>query len=158
MLSAGLSAASGVLDPEEAKRRIEETLRANAERPLFSGTAVSDIASTLCFYLQVPDDFCSMMLQRCCPTCIPLHQLCKGTCYRILDNATCYPWARLEYNMRLVRRVCKCFSELTVYPIQEYEEVTVPPARVVPPRASERLIPVAELDPLAKGSFPVRVT
>ena len=56
MLSAGLSAASGVLDPEEAKRRIEETLRANAERPLFSGTAVSDIASTLCFYVQVPND------------------------------------------------------------------------------------------------------
>ena len=33
-------ALSGVLNPEEAKRRIEETLRANAERPLFSGTAV----------------------------------------------------------------------------------------------------------------------
>ena len=39
---------------------------------------------------------------------------------------------------------------------QDYEEVTVPPASVVPPRKSERLIPVAELDPLAKGSFPVR--
>ena len=30
-----------ILDPEEARRRMEETLRANAERPLYSGTAVS---------------------------------------------------------------------------------------------------------------------
>ncbi|KAF9646774.1 Sec63-domain-containing protein [Thelephora ganbajun] len=35
-----------------------------------------------------------------------------------------------------------------------YEEVIVPPAKVVPPRATERLIPVAELVPLARGSFP----
>lgn len=39
---------------------------------------------------------------------------------------------------------------------QEYEEVTVPPANVVPPRHNERLILVTELDALAKGSFPVR--
>ena len=39
---------------------------------------------------------------------------------------------------------------------QEYEEVTVPPANVVPSRRDERLIPVTELDALAKGSFPVR--
>ncbi|KAL4241461.1 Sec63-domain-containing protein [Abortiporus biennis] len=37
---------------------------------------------------------------------------------------------------------------------EEYEEVTVPPARPVPPKTSERLIPVSELDPLARGSFP----
>ena len=29
------------LDPAEARRRMEEALRANAERPLFTGTAVS---------------------------------------------------------------------------------------------------------------------
>lgn len=39
--------------------------------------------------------------------------------------------------------------------IRDYEEVTVPPARPVPPRSTERLIPVAELEPLASGSFPV---
>ena len=39
--------------------------------------------------------------------------------------------------------------------LQGYEEVTVPPAKVVPPRATERLIRVADLDPLARGSFPV---
>ncbi|KAL1737679.1 P-loop containing nucleoside triphosphate hydrolase protein, partial [Schizophyllum fasciatum] len=36
----------------------------------------------------------------------------------------------------------------------EYEEVIIPPARPVPPRATERLIPVFELDDLAKPCFP----
>lgn len=38
---------------------------------------------------------------------------------------------------------------------KDYEEITIPPARATPPRATERLIPVSELDALAKGSFPV---
>ena len=38
---------------------------------------------------------------------------------------------------------------------EEYEEVTIPPARPVPPKTNERLIAVSELDPLARGSFPV---
>ena len=38
---------------------------------------------------------------------------------------------------------------------QEYEEVIVPPAKPVPPRASERLIGVGELDDLCRSSFPV---
>ncbi|KAJ7742479.1 Sec63-domain-containing protein [Mycena maculata] len=37
---------------------------------------------------------------------------------------------------------------------EDFEEVIIPPAKPVPPRVSERLIPVSELDPLAKGSFP----
>ncbi|KIM25210.1 hypothetical protein M408DRAFT_26410 [Serendipita vermifera MAFF 305830] len=36
---------------------------------------------------------------------------------------------------------------------EDYEEVILPPAKTVPPRASERLIPCSELPPLAKGSF-----
>lgn len=40
---------------------------------------------------------------------------------------------------------------------QDYEEVIVPPAKPVPPQASERRIPVSELDPLARGSFPVPI-
>lgn len=40
--------------------------------------------------------------------------------------------------------------------IQDFEEVIVPPTKAVPPREAERLIPVSELPPLAKGSFPVR--
>ncbi|KAJ7179176.1 Sec63 Brl domain-containing protein [Mycena filopes] len=37
---------------------------------------------------------------------------------------------------------------------EDFEEVIIPPARPVPPRVTERLISVSELDPLAKGSFP----
>jgi hypothetical protein len=33
----------------------------------------------------------------------------------------------------------------------------IPPARAVPPRAAECLIPITELDPLAGGCFPVFV-
>ncbi|KXN86403.1 Putative helicase mug81 [Leucoagaricus sp. SymC.cos] len=36
---------------------------------------------------------------------------------------------------------------------EEYEEVIVPPARPVPVKSTERLIPVSELDSLAKGCF-----
>ncbi|THV08678.1 Sec63-domain-containing protein [Dendrothele bispora CBS 962.96] len=38
--------------------------------------------------------------------------------------------------------------------LEEYEEVIVPPARPVPPKSTERLIPVSELDQLCKGCFP----
>lgn len=47
------------------------------------------------------------------------------------------------------------FSQLVSYLIQDYEEVVLPPAKTVPPREFERLIPVSELDELARGSFPV---
>ncbi|KAJ2920149.1 hypothetical protein MD484_g373, partial [Candolleomyces efflorescens] len=36
---------------------------------------------------------------------------------------------------------------------KEYEEVVIPPAKVVPPRATEHLVQIAELDPLARGCF-----
>lgn len=39
---------------------------------------------------------------------------------------------------------------------QDYEEVVVPPAKPVPPKSTERLIPIIELDDLASGCFPVR--
>lgn len=42
----------------------------------------------------------------------------------------------------------------TRHDYEEYEEVIIPPARVIPPRKSERLILVNELDELARGSFP----
>ncbi|KAG6817216.1 hypothetical protein H0H87_011574 [Tephrocybe sp. NHM501043] len=37
---------------------------------------------------------------------------------------------------------------------EEYEEVIIPPAKTVPPKASGRLLPVSELDPLARECFP----
>lgn len=39
--------------------------------------------------------------------------------------------------------------------LQEYEEVIIPPARPIPPRAKERLMPVSELEELVKGCFTV---
>ncbi|KAK0468427.1 Sec63 Brl domain-containing protein [Desarmillaria tabescens] len=39
---------------------------------------------------------------------------------------------------------------------EEYLEVVIPPSKPIPPRSTERLIPVSELDPIARGSFPVR--
>lgn len=40
-------------------------------------------------------------------------------------------------------------------PGQISEEVTIPPAKQAPPKLAERLIPVTELEPLARASFPV---
>jgi len=39
---------------------------------------------------------------------------------------------------------------------QYYEEIVVPPPKAIPPRATERLVPIDELDDLARKSFPVR--
>ena len=44
-------------------------------------------------------------------------------------------------------------SQPVSYFLQDYEEVVIPPAKTVPPRESERLIPVSALDELARGSF-----
>jgi antiviral helicase SLH1 len=38
---------------------------------------------------------------------------------------------------------------------QYYEEFVVPPAKAIPPRITERLISVDELDEIARKSFPV---
>ena len=37
--------------------------------------------------------------------------------------------------------------------LQEYEEVIIPPAKPIPPKAEERLIPVSDLEELVKGCF-----
>lgn len=39
--------------------------------------------------------------------------------------------------------------------LQEYEEVIIPPAKPIPPKAEERLMPVSELEELVKGCFTV---
>jgi hypothetical protein len=38
---------------------------------------------------------------------------------------------------------------------QEYEEVIIPPAKPIPHKAEERLMPVSELEELVKGCFMV---
>ncbi|KAI0638306.1 Sec63-domain-containing protein [Trametes polyzona] len=104
------------LDPAEARRRMEETLRANAERPLFTGTA-HDAPEALPHVYTSASVVQGNMLSH------------LGTRYMLPIGTT-----RKDH--------------------EDYEEVIIPPARTVPPRALERLIPVSELDPLARGSFP----
>ncbi|KAH9850708.1 Sec63-domain-containing protein [Lenzites betulinus] len=108
------------LDPAEARRRMEETLRANAERPLYTGTA-HDAPEAL-------------------PHVYTSSSVAQG-------NMLSHLGTRYMLPMGTTRRE-------TEARISDYEEVVLPPARTVPPRASERLIPVSELEPLAKGSFP----
>lgn len=41
------------------------------------------------------------------------------------------------------------------FPVQKYEEVIIPTPITMPMRSEERLRVISELDPLARGSFPV---
>ncbi|EIW61251.1 Sec63-domain-containing protein [Trametes versicolor FP-101664 SS1] len=104
------------LDPAEARRRMEETLRANADRPLYTGTAHDAPEALTHVYTS------SAMAQ---------------------GNVLSHLGTRYMLPLGTVRRET-----------EDYEEVTLPPAKTVPPRATERLIPVTELEPLARGSFP----
>ncbi|KAL5530172.1 MUG81 [Sanghuangporus sanghuang] len=105
------------LDPAAAQRRIEEMLRANAARPLFTGTAYQVVQEVL------PHVYSSSSM----------HQ------NNILSDAG-------------KKYLLPIDTERHMY--EDYEEVIVPPARPIPPGASERLILVSELDELCKGSFP----
>ncbi|KAF7352893.1 putative helicase mug81 [Mycena venus] len=104
------------LSAEEARKRMEETFRKNAARPLFSGTAEAAPEILPHVYSSTPMAQGNVLSQFGSKYMLPL-----GT----------------------VRQAH-----------EEYEEVIIPPARPVPPRVTERLIPVSELDPLARGSFP----
>ncbi|KAJ6509919.1 Sec63-domain-containing protein [Mycena vitilis] len=104
------------LSAEDARRRMEESFRKNAARPLFSGTA--DAAPEI-----LPHVY----------TSTPMAQ----------GNVLSQFGSKYMLPLGTVRRT-----------EEEFEEVIIPPARPVPPRVTERLIPVSELDPLARGSFP----
>lgn len=70
----------------------------------------------------------------------------------LLGPNTCCRW-ELQGDIR--RYYIKRCPEWIAHGPKDYEEVIVPPAKTVPPRASERLVPCSELPPLAKASFPV---
>ncbi|KAI0693550.1 Sec63-domain-containing protein [Cytidiella melzeri] len=104
------------LDARSAQQRMEDTLRENASRPLYTGIAQAAPE-------QLPHVYTSASMSQ---GNVLSH---VGTKFMLPIGTT-----RVDH--------------------EEFEEVTVPPARPVPPRSTERLISVAELDPLAKGSFP----
>lgn len=139
------------LAPEDARRRVEETLKVNAARPLFTGTAVSFALWKLD---QLPTSI-SKKPRKFCPTSIPPGLIpVAEVFYRSTEASICCLLGLQGMIMRLVLAIrflqpASCF-------LQDYEEVVIPPAKTVPPRGSERLIPVSELDELARGSFPVK--
>ncbi|KIK95504.1 hypothetical protein PAXRUDRAFT_11409 [Paxillus rubicundulus Ve08.2h10] len=105
------------LAPQDARRRINETLEANASRPLFTGVA-QDTPEVL------PHIYTSWS--------------------NVSGGSVLSPYGS-KYTLPL---------GTTRHDYKDYEEVTIPPTKPVPPRGSERLIPVSELDELARGSFP----
>ncbi|KAG1874559.1 Sec63-domain-containing protein [Suillus subalutaceus] len=109
------SAVVASLAPQDVRRRLEETLRANASRPLFTGVA-QEAPEVL------PHVYSSSMMQG---------------------------GSLSQFGTKYARPL-----GTTTHDYEEYEEIIIPPAKVVPPRKSERLILVNELDDLARGSFP----
>ncbi|KAG1753916.1 Sec63-domain-containing protein [Suillus paluster] len=104
------------LAPQDVRRRMEETLRANASRPLFTGMAQ-----------EAPEVL---------PHVYSSSSVVQGGLLSQFGSKYVLPLGTTRHNY------------------EEYEEVIIPPAKVVPPKESERLILVSELDELAKGSFP----
>ncbi|KAJ7283771.1 Sec63-domain-containing protein [Mycena rebaudengoi] len=104
------------LSEEDARKRMEESFRQNAARPLFTGTAVTAPEVLPHVYTSTPMSQGNVLSQFGSKYMLPL-----GTDRHMYED---------------------------------FEEVIIPPARPVPPRSTERLIAVSELDPLAKGSFP----
>ncbi|CAE7137246.1 unnamed protein product [Rhizoctonia solani] len=102
---------------DEAKQRIEESLRANEERPLFSGTTAGGDAP------QYPHVYTS-------------GSNVHGNILSMFGSKFLLPVGTQRHTN------------------EQYQEVTIPPAKAVPPRTNERPIPVGELDALARGCFP----
>lgn len=77
----------------------------------------------------------------------------KEMSFPSLDQSICCRLTQIEIFMR------SAFMNIGSRPhlntLQEYEEVIIPPARSIPPRAEERLMPVSELEELVKGCFTV---
>ncbi|KAH0840053.1 hypothetical protein J3R83DRAFT_1020 [Lanmaoa asiatica] len=107
------------LAPGDARRRVDETLKANSARPLFTRTAQE------------------------APEVLP-HVY---TSWSNVGGGSILSLSGSKYMLPI---------GTTRRDHEDYEEVVVPPAKTVPPRKSERLIPVSKLDALARGSFPVK--
>ncbi|KAI0306975.1 Sec63-domain-containing protein [Multifurca ochricompacta] len=98
----------------DAKRRMEESFRRNAERPLFVEPKMA------------------------APAILP----------HVYSSSTSQGNILSQTGQKFTLPV-----GTTRHAQDYYEEVVVPPARNVPPRATERVIPVSELDDLARQSF-----
>ncbi|THH12262.1 hypothetical protein EW145_g150 [Phellinidium pouzarii] len=104
------------LDPAAAQRRLEETLRANASRPLFTGTAYQSEQEVL------PHVYTSSSMS--------------------LNNVLSDMGTKFLLPVDTERHT-----------YEDYDEVILPPAKPVPPRVTERVVLVSELDDLCRSSF-----
>ncbi|KAG6837982.1 hypothetical protein H0H93_008376 [Arthromyces matolae] len=116
------------LSQQEARRRMEQTFRENAARPLFSGTAKSRFSPI------------NLNAQQEAPEVLP-HVYSSSVMSQ--GNVLSQLGSKYMLPMGTVRK-----QE------DEFEEVIVPPAKTIPPKAGERLLPVNDLEPLARESFP----
>lgn len=78
----------------------------------------------------------------------------KGVSFLCLDQSICCQLVQIDKFMRLVLLSTGSCHQLII-PYQEYEEVIIPPAKPIPHKAEERLMPVSELEELVKGCFTV---
>jgi antiviral helicase SLH1 len=76
----------------------------------------------------------------------------KGVSFLSLDQSIC---CRLVLIDKFTRSVLLNTGSCHLIPFQEYEEVIIPPAKPIPRKAEERLMPVSELEELVKGCFTV---
>jgi hypothetical protein len=77
----------------------------------------------------------------------------KEISFPSLDQSTCCRLTQIENFMRSA--LMNIGSRPHLNTLQEYEEVIIPPAKPIPPRVDERLMPVSELEELVKGCFTV---
>lgn len=140
------------LAQEDARRRIDETLKANAARPLFTGTAVSFCALKYWPAANMHQQEAAAVLPHVYTS---WSNLGGGSVLSQYGSKYMLPigTTRQDYDVSFGEFIS---VQPVLYVLQDYEEVIIPPAKTVPPRESERLIPVSELDELARGSFPVR--
>ena len=81
----------------------------------------------------------------------------KGVSFLSLDQSICCRLVQIDKFTRSVLMNTGSCRHTHLIPFQEYEEVIIPPAKPIPSRAEERLMPVSELEELVKGCFTVNL-
>ncbi|PFH52850.1 hypothetical protein AMATHDRAFT_1892 [Amanita thiersii Skay4041] len=104
------------LSVDEARKRIEDTYRQNAARPLFTGAAHD-----------APENH---------PHVYTSSSLAQGNLLSHLGSKYMLPIGTIQTRH------------------EDYEEFVVPPAKLVPPKDTERIVPISELNYLVRGCFP----
>ena len=138
------------LSHQNARKRMQEQFKSNSARALFSGVAVCCFMLKYCYNVYIKE--CRRPPRRLIHMCILQAERLKGVSFPSLDQSIC---CRLAHIDKFTRSALLNTALSHLNALQEYEEVIIPPARPIPPRAEERLMPVSELEELVKGCFSV---